>query len=223
MSFWDWIVTLVTGKRVAVLGPRAAGKTTLQTYLREGTIVATYEPTLSATEAGYGRREVKELPGAERKQGVGKVAVKKGRDVPGDSKANQAAWREQALEYDVVLYLFDAHKVLNGARAMANRIVYDCDLIGGFLEQRLSDGGSLPKAAIVGTHCDLDDAYQPPNKGTAHMAYWAKVTSRKAVTEAQENLSKAYDDPVPVVVGSLKDAESAGELTWRVLKQELDI
>jgi hypothetical protein len=224
MNWWDRIVVLIAGKRIGVLGSRAAGKTTLNTYLREGRVLTEYEPTLGTEAVASGRPQVRQLEGATQgNPGVGKIAIRRGRDVPGDSKTNQADWQDIVMESQALVYLFDVHRLLKQERAYSNQIVYDCQLVGGFLEDRLTRDGAAPQVGMLGTHCDLEPDYAPPDRGSGHLDFYSRVSQRKAVDDARRALGAAQDRPPPLLVGSLKDAESAGELSWRILKQEFHL
>ena len=70
---WDDIVLALAGKTLAVLGPRAVGKTTFIKFLTEGEISEKYEATLGAVKTEGRRFSLKDL----------KLNVRDGRDVGG--------------------------------------------------------------------------------------------------------------------------------------------
>jgi hypothetical protein len=221
MRLWDRFVVLVRGKRLGVLGPRAAGKTTLLQYLTSGSLPTEYRPTLGVEQVKAGRPRVSELGGSREDPGSGHVSLRRGRDVPGDSGPNLEAWEEVVFESDAVLYLFNVQLMMSGDQAHATRVLADCELVGGFFRKRKEQGAKLPKAVMVGTHCDLDPDYSPPSAGTEFLLYYSNVIQNADLIAAQQAISQVHAKPVQVVIGSLKNKASASDLSYRVLKQQL--
>jgi GTPase SAR1 family protein len=220
MNLWDWLVVKFSGSTIGILGQRAAGKTTLHAVFRDAPMPDGYRPTVAAQSVGTGRQLFQALPGSDHQPQSGKVAVRKGRDVPGDSKLNAASWKDVILESDVVLYLFDVHKLLASDAEYAERFKFDCELIEEFLGSRT---GPEPKFALVGTHCDLEPTYRPPNSGSPFFRFWNKVNTLEVVQYGVIRLGQALENEPRVVLGSMKTLDSAADLAFRICKQELGL
>src|SRR3954470_20949615 len=131
MGLWDRIVVLARGRTVAVLGPQAVGKTTLHHFLRDGVHPGDpYRPTVGTRRVEQGRPEVADNGDHH------KIAIRKGLDVPGDSKNNADDWGQLVRDSDVLLYLFDATKILAHDEEQLQRIRGDSDFISEMLLRR---------------------------------------------------------------------------------------
>src|SRR4051794_32634364 len=102
MNLWDKLVVALTGKRIGILGAPVVGKTVLHRFLREGVVVTTYEATMrpERQEGARPRLETKNA-GEDRSR----LAIRKGRDVPGSSRRALADWKRVVGESDILLYL----------------------------------------------------------------------------------------------------------------------
>jgi len=139
------------GKRVAVIGERAAGKTTLAQFLSTGEIPEEYEQTLD--EKRYTGRTIK-LSDLELK-------VSEINDVPGDSEYYKQ-WKNAVSKSEVVYYLARADKIVKNERTRA-RVLRDVKHLCGWL-----DANPRKHVFFVGTHCDLIPewvALTPANRG----------------------------------------------------------
>ena len=222
MNLWDWLIVQFSGSTIGVLGQRAAGKTTLHQAIRNAPLPNAYKPTVSAQALGRARGRIQAMPGSSQQPQSSRIALREGNDVPGDSKLNAPAWKDLVLTSDVILYLFDARKLVAGDVDHAERFRFDCELISHFLNDR-SKAKAEPAFALVGTHGDLDPTYQPPNTGSPHYDYWYRVRNLPTVDYGVLQLGAALPELPRVVVGSLKTAESAADLAFRVFKQELKL
>lgn len=136
-TWWDRIVVYFAGKDVAILGPRAAGKTTLYDFLEYGTVESRdgRTQTVSATQRGIVRH--RNLP----------FTLHKGADVPG-SDVHYPVWRTYFDKADIVLYVFNAHLARTDAE-YAVRMAQD--------GRKFKEWGAENKRVfLVGTHRDAD-------------------------------------------------------------------
>nr|GFC54263.1 hypothetical protein [Tanacetum cinerariifolium] len=76
---WDKVVLAITGKRIAVLGPRGSGKSTLLNFLSAGTLSTNNEQTVSSQKVASNRLSMAEL----------KFDLKSTIDVPGGPDAQE--------------------------------------------------------------------------------------------------------------------------------------
>lgn len=189
-SWWDQIVVFLTGKHVAILGPRAAGKTTLYDYLQHRSVgkTGTRAQTVAPTKRGVIRR--KDL----------KLSLKKGADVPG-SDVHYPEWQELVDKADVVFYVFDAHLVRTDADYAA-RISQD--------GRELRKWGIEGKVVyLIGTHSDEDQLASECTK-----AKYADAILELDVIEALRSRVRAKS----VGVGDLATNRAAGKLLRQVVQ-----
>lgn len=214
MSIWDRLVIAFTGKRVGLLGPREVGKTVMHRLLREGKLTTDYVATVRAEGRSGGRHRLRTEGPME--AGPVRLAVRKGRDVPGDSATNLADWKQVVAESDYLLYLFNACELLSDDGSHGREIATDCELIARFLEQR----DHLPAVALVGTHADLDPRYVSPTKGSKSVKYQALVHANEHLERSAMLLGSVMPDEPPIVIGSMRSQGAAEDLAWRIFVQE---
>src|SRR4051794_908672 len=102
MAFIERLKFKVRGVRVAIVGPSQAGKTTMQTWLRESVIVKDPPRTQESVRVPRGRATF------ESGGRIEKITFTAGSDVRGDAIKGQNAWRKVINRSDVLVYLFDA-------------------------------------------------------------------------------------------------------------------
>lgn len=146
---WDSLVVAFTGKQIAVLGARGAGKTHLIKFLTTGSIPAEYKQTLAPEKTIERRFQLKELD----------LRIKATLDVSGD-KAAYDEWKELHDKADIVIYMFRADLLIKGDPILEARISDDMKHISDWLDARKDQ----PRFFLIGTHCDLDPEYSKINK-----------------------------------------------------------
>lgn len=102
MRFFNFIARFFVGKNIVILGSKATGKTTLQTFLRKGELVTEYEET-----------QKEKLPGGTFQFKDYKFHVSKGHDIGGDESFYEQ-WEQLILKCDYCFYLFDSSEIYNG-------------------------------------------------------------------------------------------------------------
>lgn len=191
MNLWDGLVVLFTGKHVAILGPRLAGKTTLYDFLERGTV---------------------QIPG-ERKQNVGVeprrrarrkdlgLSIKKGADVPG-ADTYYPDWQKLFCRAHIVFYLFDAYAARTDDEYRA-RMTSDA--------RKLREWGVEGKSIyVVGTHADAD-----PLATQCSDADYADQIVDLDVIEAFRSRVQATS----VVIGEMTTDDSTNRLVCRAMRQ----
>jgi hypothetical protein len=201
------VAAAAVGKQFGVLGPRAAGKTTLHTWLREGVLVSGSRPTVLATTAPAGRAK---FPDAS-------LVIKAGRDVPGERATNLRAWEEVVRQSDYLVYVFDANKLLRGDEDHRREVASDCTVVGQLVRTHHGDR-ERPRIAMLGTHCDLATGYAPT--GALFDRFASRVIGLSAVDDGRYYLRQARpNSPRPsVVLGALNTEQSAELVSIRLLK-----
>jgi GTPase SAR1 family protein len=198
---WHDVVVALKGKKLAVLGARTVGKTSLVTFLSSGSIPEKYRQTLAPEKASARRVQLKDLD----------LKVADTLDVPG-SKDAYAEWKKLHDQSDVVLYLLRADRLIAGDAAVETRVRDDLRHIGGWLEAR----SPRPPLFIVGTHCDLDPEFaslSPDRRGD----YIDKFHKLPIVSES---VARGGGGQVAkVVLGSLKTIQDTEILVYQLFMQ----
>ena len=140
---WDKIFIALKGKKLAVLGEKRAGKTSLIKFLTTGSILRKYKPTDFAREVTSGHRfQLRELD----------LAIKNLKDVPG-GQDKYRSWQSVFNDADIVLYLLRVDKLMAGDKSTEVRVRDD---MGQIKRWRQNNFKRFP-LFIIGTHCDLTD------------------------------------------------------------------
>lgn len=218
MNIWDDLVIFIRGKRIGILGPRAAGKTTLHSWLRDRELPEEYRPTYAPAEKARARPKIQS--GSDERR----ISIKKGRDIGGEMIPYLGAWQRVIAESDVLLYLFDVLGPLENNDDYRREMVRDCGMIGALIAEKRS-AGSLPRLALVGTHCDLVEGYCPPSDAAGFLSFIRRIRELEPVKDSLWGLREPLDNAVEpeLVLGSLVDEESARELEYRLLVQHLEL
>jgi hypothetical protein len=194
---WDEIVIALKGKRFAILGERAVGKTCLQTFLTTGKLPEIYIQTLAPRKTASRRVKIEELD----------LAVKEGFDVSGDEVA-RGEWKVLVDQSEVVLYLLRADHLMTGNTRVEDRVRSDLRHIGGWIDARPRH----PCFLIVGTHCDLDSNFDPDRLAAYVDAFRRLLVVKELISLAGGETS------AKVVLGSLKTEESTEILVYAILQ-----
>ena len=140
---WDKIFIALKGKKLAVLGEKMAGKTSLIKFLTTGSISRKYDPTDFAQKVTSGHRfQLRDLD----------LAIKNLKDVPG-GQDRYLSWQSVFNEADIVLYLLRVDKLMAGDKSTEGRVRDD---MGQIKRWRQKNSKRFP-LFIIGTHCDLTD------------------------------------------------------------------
>ena len=197
---WDKIIKALKGKKLAVLGEREVGKTTLLKFLAEGSIPEKYEATIEGGEKVCGRRfRLRDL----------ELVIKDTRDVPG---RRGYGWERITKDADVVLYLLRADRLMEGHKPTQDRVRGDIDQIKRWL-------GENPKKEfplfLIGTHCDLTD----PDLTTLPADKIGVYEDEMHEILEEVFLRGGGEGKVRIMLGSLKSAATTEKLVFRLLKQ----
>ena len=150
--------------KVAVLGPRKAGKTTLGQFLESGTITADYVAS-RGTEKHRGEILMKDL----------KLKVLFA--TPGGDKEQYAAWLESAKSAKVVVFMFDLSRL--NEKAYAKEALKGAKNIQNWVQTEALQANT--KIIVVGTHRD-----QQPNGG--HSNHFQQTSNHPTVREINRRL-----------------------------------
>lgn len=199
---WEDIEIALKGKKIAVLGARRVGKTTLLTYMSQGILIDTYVQTLKGQEVQRKRMKLGDLD----------IKLKKTNDISGSTDA-YVKWKELFSESDLILYIVRTDQLLNRDSDTENRVDADLRQIQSWI--KVSDKKQF---FIVGNHWDSDPDFKnlkPDNLGDYADRFKALPVVRIMIQRAG-GLSK-----VKVVLGSLKSKDKADRLITEIFEQVL--
>lgn len=198
---WRKIVSLLRGKKIAVLGALGVGKTSLIRFLSTRTITGVYVPTLGAEPVKGLKLNLRDL----------QLKFRETSDVSGSDLA-YGLWEELFNDADLVFYLFRVDQVKSGNVETRARILQDAKQIRQWIDGKKKD---IPTVLAVGTFCDLDPEYipNPSSMGKYQDGFMRLEIMREIVR---------YIDAKWWVLGSMKDADNpedsrnAEDLAYRI-------
>ena len=197
---WDSIIKYLKGKKLAVLGERKVGKTTLIKFLTEGSIPEEYEATNDPRRVSGRRFQLRDL----------ELTIQDTRDVPG---RRGYVWEKIVKDADIVLYLLRVDRLMEGHRPTESRVQKDI----GQIKRWLADNPKDFPLFMIGTHCDLTDpdltALSPDQIGD----YEDNV--RKMAIFQHIELLGGGESKVTLMLGSLKTEATTEALVYRLFKR----
>ncbi len=129
---------------MAILGANTTGKTTLATFLQNGTILKEYQATNVPDSLEVQREDIKDL-----KLESLKLKIRKVNDVPG-SKYRYKSWQDAADDADIILYLLRVDQIMKDNKKYKLRIKKDVGQIEKWIKNKTF--------VIIGTHIDHFDS-----------------------------------------------------------------
>lgn len=196
------ILVRFRGKRIAVLGPRASGKTTLITFLLNGELPEEY----------FATPKPEKIAGKKVRLGSLALTVKAVIDVPGDAQSH-AEWERQYDVADIAMYMVDASKIYAGDDTYIRLVTGEMRHIGEWLESRKQ---KPPKFFLVATHCDLIPDYA--SLASSQVTGFIDTFWKMPVLQRLINLAGGSKH-VKCAAGSLKDVNGSNELVGEILHQ----
>lgn len=200
---WDEIKAALQGREIAVLGPRKAGKTTLIKFLKTGKVDRSYRET---TAESFGVTNESFSYKGDLDSGSIPVVLKEGMDVAG-AKGFYPRWKKLAQSADLILYLFQADRVLEGDEEHRRRIREDA----GQLKNWLAGHPGSPDVYLVATHCDKHEDFKLVERESANEYVLDGFSDDPVVKELHRKTTSN-----PVVLGSLKTEEDARGLVTQI-------
>ena len=203
VSNWENIVYSLKGKKIAVLGARRVGKTTLLKYMEKGILIERYKQTRNKDEIERTRIKLGDLD----------ILIKKTDDVSGD-EGTYGVWGKLFKEADLVLYIVRTDRLLAQDSATEKRSQNDLEQIKIWIKEL---GATERKQFfIVGNHWDSDPVYKnltPDQRGN----YQSQFTSLPIVKRMIQLAGGAAK--VKVTLGSLANENDANYLIQTIFKQ----
>ena len=190
----DKLVVALQGKRIAILGEREVGKTTLFKFLSEGWLPLEYNATMVGDKTAAKRFKLKDLD----------LKLKQSEDVAG-GKDHHGEWQASAESSDLLIYLVRSDRLLAGHHATEARVKRD-------VEEHIKNWVSKKRVAIVGTFADKDPRFADPAKHVEMADAFRALQSVKRMRAALGGDGGGAD--VTIVLGSLAHDKYARDLVY---------
>jgi len=185
-------------KKIVLLGEQAVGKTSLCTYLTEGSIPQKYEPSLFAKDVKGDRIKIRDI-------GLDIESVK---DLPG-SDDDYGTWEQAVHHADIILYLVRIDHIMKEDKSTERRVEQDMLQIRKWLQE--CDSKKFP-LFIVGTHCDCTDEDFTKLSLPERAKYKSKVR-KMPILSRLVSIAKGAKH-VRFVPGSLKNLKTSEQLAY---------
>ncbi|MEA5563468.1 GTPase domain-containing protein [Planktothrix agardhii] len=210
---WEDIFYSLQGKKIAVLGAKKVGKTTLFKYMEKGILIERYNQTPNREDVERIRIKLGDLD----------IRLKKTDDLPGsgstdglghDSIEQYYKWKQLFEEADLVLYLVRTDMLLKHDSETEKRADDDLKQIQIWIKEL--DATERKQFFIVGNHWDSDPVYKnltPDQRGN----YQSQFTSLPIVKRMIQLAGGAAK--VKVTLGSLANENDANYLIQTIFKQ----
>lgn len=200
-SNWDNITYALKGKKIAVLGARAVGKTTLLKYMEKGILIEKYKQTLDKQEIERTRIKLGDLD----------IRLKKTDDVSGD-KAAYGVWKKLFEESDLVLYIIRTDMLLKHDLSTEIRAEDDLRQIQGWIKEC----DSKKQFFIVGNHWDSDPDFKnlTPDQMGNYVDCFRSLPVVKRMTQLAGGAAT-----VKVALGSLATERDSDTLITAIFRQ----
>ena len=200
-SNWENVMYALKGKKIAVLGARAVGKTTLLKYMEKRILIERYKQTLDKQEIERTRIELGGLD----------IILKKTDDVSGD-KAAYGAWKKLFEEADLVLYIIRTDMLLKHDLTTEKRVENDLKQVQGWIKEC-----DLKKQFfIVGNHWDSDPDFK--NLTPDQMGNYVDIFRSLPVVKKMTQLAGGAAT-VKVALGSLATERDSDALITNIFRQ----
>lgn len=242
---WKDIITGLAGKRIAVIGASASGKTTLFTFLgmlHHDSIKVTRTPS----KTGIG--------GIQLRDGdkVVYFRCKSSRDMPGDEENRNLYWKQLIEESDSVLYLVHASRLLLGEdeeiqakiknakeclqgkqlEAKLEKVKNESKKIQEETKKRIKDDfrvikqilkEDMSKVIIIGNHFDEVDTKFYDEIHTHQEIFKEYLNNQVFLNEKNETDTKL--EVIDKTIGSFKSCESVEKVmndVYKIIKAKED-
>ena len=198
---WDDIIYALQGKKIAVLGARAVGKTTLLKYLEKDILIERYRQTLDRQEVERIRVKLGDLD----------IRLRKTNDVSG-GQAAYGVWKELFDTSDLIFYIVRTDKLLKHDSATEKRCEDDLKQIQGWIK----DSKTRKQFFIVGNHWSSDPEFR--DLAADQMGNYVDRFRALPVVKKMTQLAGGAAT-VKVALGSLETESNANFLITRIFQQ----
>jgi energy-coupling factor transporter ATP-binding protein EcfA2 len=201
VSNWENITYTLRGKKIAVLGARAVGKTTLLKYMEKGILIEKYKQTLDKQEIERKRLKLGDLD----------IWLKKTDDISGD-KAAYGVWKKLFEEADLVLYVVRTDMLLKHDSDTEKRAEDDLRQVQSWIKEC----SSKKQFFIVGNHWDSDPDFKDltPDQMGNYVDRFRALPVVRRMTQLAGGAAT-----VKVALGSLATEKDSDTLITTVFRQ----
>ena len=192
---WEDILFQMKGKRIAVLGARQVGKTTLLSFISKKVLVKDYKATLKPEDI---ERKMLTEYGID-------IRLKSTQDVAGSDTADlRVVWKNLCEKSDTIIYILRTDLLLNFHQATENRVKTDLQHITEWVKN------NNKKLIIVGNHWNTDSQYGILNQSDKLGEYYDKVKKLPVMQDIETLAGGA--GKVKLALGSLDNEERIQKL-----------
>jgi hypothetical protein len=198
-SLWQGVVIRLAGKRIAILGARATGKTRLINFLQTKTVPLPGKEFPTSIE---------KVPGTVLDIGGISITLAPTEDVSGH-ESHYDEWKAIASGSAFIIYLFRADLLNENDSHVKQRIKDDLTIIRTWSQSRI---------VLVGTHTDKDKEFLRLSQAydEQYRIYTDILTENDVIAEAISTAGGPAQ--CKVVSGSLMDANSTAVLVTETFK-----
>jgi energy-coupling factor transporter ATP-binding protein EcfA2 len=203
VSNWENIVYSLKGKKIAVLGARRVGKTTLLKYMEKGILIERYNQTVNKEDIQRTRIKLGDLD----------ILIKKTEDVS-SSEIAYFYWKKLFEEADLVLYIVRTDRLLDKDSGTEKRTENDLKQIQNWIKEL---GATERKQFfIVGNHWNSDPRFKNLTRDTIgdYQNEFTSLPIVKKITQLAGGAAK-----VKVALGSLANEQDADNLIKEIFRQ----
>jgi GTPase SAR1 family protein len=180
---------VLSGKRIAVLGAKAVGKTVFIIFLTTGKLVKSYSQNIGKVpfKGGWFRRDNHA------------IYIQRGFDVPGRGIPDLPDWKRISGDADVIFYLFRIDRYSARDQTTIQRIEDDLQHLRSW-----NIGEDLRKIILIGTFLDMDKTFLASYGWNNIDGYVSDIRESKDYLRVH-----LLSGGAPLVLGSLADKASA--------------
>ncbi len=205
---WEDINFWLNGKKVAVLGERKVGKTTLLTFISKGIFINTYDATLATKKVEKRHFSIDEL----------NILIRKTKDVSGaDDIGAYNEWQKLFMDSDLIFYIVRADKLLEKESHTEERAKQDLEKIKSWAEESKNKKRWI---FIIGNVWEPHPVYSSIRDSGDHVKFIESFQKLKSV-ETMVQIARTEANTVRVVLGSIANKESANKLITEIFSQVL--
>ena len=190
------------GKKLAILGERGVGKTTLFTYLSTESLPKKYRQNTGTEKVGGNNIKIDDL----------EFKMEESPDVSGGIDA-RLEWKKAVLDADIVFYMFRADLFKKRDEPTLKRAYDDIKHIAHWIKR--SDKSKEIKLYLIGSHCDIDPEYKQFNN------YMGDYKDNFKSSQSYINIKRIanFGGGCELVLGSMKNKKSTSYLVYDLLRR----
>lgn len=200
-DIWIWLNELFDSKKLAILGERGVGKTTLLSYITTGDFPKEAKQTVSPQRSKASIFNLEKI-----RQTISEIW-----DMPG-GKDYYNEWKKQTEEADVVLYLFR----INGFKGKEKSIAHISRVKRDLMQIKKWITKGKQRLILIGTYADKDEEFHKAKRANLGDYYDSflntlEMKEVKTICGGMSNFS--------VILGSLDTKKGAEIICSEIFKE----